>query len=215
MATGDQSGAKPAEGIPVAKLLPVLSFVALFGYGVTTSWQEHWIKRPPPGVLATAEPLQRPLAESRTTTFEGYRIEAVAEYGITARVLRKESYSFDRESTLVPIDFALGWGRMSDTAVLAKLRITQRNRFYFWRCDKFPIPRKEIESHSANVHLIPANKGIARELKKVRTGDVVTLKGFLVDVSGEDGWKWNTSLSRADTGGGACELMLVNSVSVK
>src|SRR6185437_4176759 len=75
-----------------------------------------------------------------------------------------ERYRFDAGAALVPEDFALGWGRMSDSAVLQQIDITQSARFYYWSVRQFPIPRREIETHSANMHLIPADAGVRRAL---------------------------------------------------
>ena len=83
--------------------------------------------------------------------------------------------------TLVPTDLALGWGRMSDSAVLAKIDITQSGRFYYWRVKEFPIPRREIETSSANMHMIPADNDVKRQLEQVREGQLVRIEGFLVD----------------------------------
>ena len=52
----------------------------------------------------------------------------------------------------------------------------------------------------------------AQELRSVRPGEVVHLEGFLVDVKRDDGWHWNTSLTREDTGAGACEIVLVETI---
>jgi len=41
---------------------------------------------------------------------------------------------------------------------------------------------------------------------------VIHLQGFLVDASRGDGWRWRTSMSRDDTGDGACELVYVESI---
>ena len=49
------------------------------------------------------------------------------------RILHREDYSLGSLASLVPTDFAVGWGRMSDSAVLAGIEISQANRFYFWR----------------------------------------------------------------------------------
>ena len=35
-----------------------------------------------------------------------------------------------------------------------------------------------------------------------------------MEVKAQDGWTWRSSLSREDTGGGSCELMLVEEVRV-
>jgi hypothetical protein len=62
--------------------------------------------------------------------------------------------------------------------------------------------------------LIPASKQIAKQLKAIDQDDLIYLKGQLVEVTAADGWTWRSSLSREDTGNGACELMLVEEVRV-
>jgi hypothetical protein len=105
------------------------------------------------------------------------------------------------------------WG-MSDQDVLSHISISQRNRWYYWKTDEWIISRKAIETSSANMHMIPSNDSMASALKQVKQGDVITLSGKLVNVKGQDGWQWNSSLSRNDTGDGACELIWVESVRV-
>jgi hypothetical protein len=51
-------------------------------------------------------------------------------------------------------------------------------------------------------------------LKRVRKGQLVHIEGFLVDASRPGGWHWNTSLTRGDTGAGACELVYVESLDI-
>ena len=85
--------------------------------------------------------------------------------------------------------------------------IEQSARFFSWRTDKMPIPQHEIEIHAANMHIIPANNAVKSQLKKLRVGQVVTIKGQLVEAKTAKGWVWRSSLTREDTGNGACELM--------
>ena len=138
-----------------------------------------------------------------------------AHFEATARVLSREDYRFDAGAALAPTDLALGWGRMSDSGVLDRIEITQSGRFYYWRVKDFPIPRREIEESSANMHIIPADAGVRAMLDRVRPGELVHLEGFLVDARRADGWRWNTSLTREDTGNGACELVFVESLTVE
>ena len=77
-----------------------------------------------------------------------------------------------------------------------------------------PIPKLEIISSSSNMHIIPANERVRSMLKEVRKHDVVRLKGYLVHCVGKDGWKWTSSLSRNDSGNGACELIYTESVEI-
>jgi hypothetical protein len=78
----------------------------------------------------------------------------------------------------------------------------------------FPVPRDVIETHSANMHMIPADAEIESQLKSIRPGNMVHLKGLLVEVTSKEGFRWKSSLTRADTGGGACELIVVESLYV-
>lgn len=145
---------------------------------------------------------------------EGYSIYPLQDFSIEARVLGREDYHLGREADLSPTDLALGWGPMADPQVLASIHISQGNRWYFWRADTMPIPRREIETHSANMHMIPANDSVARSLARVGKDDRIRLSGKLVRVEADDGWRWVSSLSREDTGAGACELVWVESLDI-
>jgi hypothetical protein len=168
------------------------------------------------GNTANGEPIQNERARKPPFDFHGYHITPVAQFTVRARVLSREEYHVGREADLSPLDFALGWNRMADDAVLAQMRISQGSRFYLYRWENEPpIPPEEIVRSSANMHLAPADAGVARELDRVRTGAVVTLRGWLIDVDGSDGWHWRTSRTREDTGAGACEIIWVESVAVE
>ncbi len=165
------------------------------------------------GILVATEPAQRPVTQA-PFEFDGHRIEALAEFEIEARVLGKERYWLDHESRLAKYDLALGWGRMSDSRVLDQIEIRQSGRWYRWRSEQLPIPRREIERSSANMHLIPADDWLEGQIGDVKTGDLVRIKGYLVRVTNSDGWRWQSSLTRDDTGRGACELIYVESFEI-
>jgi hypothetical protein len=166
----------------------------------------------PPGVLAPDEPYQKEVNVSLNREKNGYRLSLLASFDIRARVIASERYWFDRGSALSPVDLVLGWGAMSDSTVLKQISISQSGRFYSWWVSTFPMPRAEIETHSANMHMIPANDEVERQLKSIRAGNMVHLKGYLVEATGKNGFRWKSSLTRSDTSGGACELILVESL---
>ena len=167
-----------------------------------------------PGVVAPDEPVQVDLRGSPTFIHEGFFLTPVAEFDVHARVLSRKNYTRDGGAAISPVDLALGWGRMSDESVYGQLKIRQLKRFYIWRTRQMPIPRREIEVNSANMHMIPANRHIERSLKRVRKGDLVRFNGRLVNVEGTDGFRWRTSTTRTDTGNGACELVFVESFEI-
>lgn len=174
--------------------------------------RQHRPLQPEPGVLAAEAPVQVDLDHGAQLQRGDVTLTTRAHFDITARVLSRKDYSRGADGELVPLDLALGWGRMSDSAVLKNIDIDQSGRFYHWHVQQFPIPRREIETSSANMHMIPADDDVKRQLEQVRTGQLVHLEGFLVDANRPGGWHWNTSMSRNDTGAGACELVYVERV---
>jgi hypothetical protein len=167
-----------------------------------------------PGIHAPNAPLQSSSPYAAVSK-KGYLITPLADFRIRARVLSRKDYRFGKEADLSPTDLALGWGRMSDSEVLDNFEITQRGRWYFWRTDNLVIPQQEVIESSANMHLIPADEGVAHQLKQVRVNDVVEIEGQLVRVDDSSGWRWVSSLSRSDTGDGSCELVWVTALYIR
>lgn len=169
----------------------------------------------PPRVEAFDPPLQT----AAPASLAPFRLHAatltpLAGFSIDARVLSRRDYRSDREAKLAPTDLALGWGRMRDDAVLARLTITQSARWYRYRFGgQPPIPQAEIDRSAANMHLIPGSEAIAETLADVASGDRVRIDGWLVEARAPDGWRWRSSTSRDDTGAGACELVYVCAVT--
>ncbi|MEO7066467.1 MAG: hypothetical protein ABI114_06135 [Rhodanobacter sp.] len=194
------------------KLLIIIAALLLV-LGVLKHRQRSAV-HPGPGVIAAAAPEQVDLRHSAQLQQGNTTLATRARFNITARVLSRKNYSTGDGADLVPLDLALGWGRMSDSTVLSNIEISQSGRFYYWHVKDFPIPRREIETSSANMHMIPADAVVKRQLERVRSGQVVRLEGFLVDASRPGGWYWKTSMTRDDTGAGACELVYVESVDV-
>jgi hypothetical protein len=195
---------------------PLLKVVLLIyiGWG-GWNWYSGRPFHQPDGVLAADDPQQTNLPTGDKVQVGRWTLTVRADYRITARVLARERYHFDALADLVPEDLALGWGPMSDSRILRAIDISQSNRFYYWRAQQSsPLPRESIITHSANTHVIPQNKMIARQLSRLRPGQVVTLSGELVDGVRDDGRWIKTSMVRDDTGAGACEVLLVTDVAL-
>lgn len=169
----------------------------------------------PPRVARGAPPLQGNVpAGMQRVALRGATLQPLASFSVEARVLGREDYRLGREADFSPVDLALGWGRMRDDAVLAVLDISQSARWYRYRWRGAPpIPADEIARSSANMHMIPANDDVAAALHRIRRDDRVRIDGWLVQVDADDGWRWRSSLTRDDQGGGACELVYVCAVT--
>ena len=76
----------------------------------------------PPGVLIAAEPQQTATTPDDSAFDEGkFHFQPLARFALDARVLHQKIYRYDRGAALVPVDLAVGWGPMSDQAVLDQL----------------------------------------------------------------------------------------------
>ncbi len=197
----------------MVRRLFILSIVAL-GFLVYRDWDSAPVDHQP-GVIVTELPVQMNLKPSNFM-LDDYLLTRKAAFEIRARVLSTEEYFMGREADLSPIDLALGWGPMSNQAVLNQLKISQSGRWFRWRYEcSPPVPEPLIISSSSNMHMIPSSKSIERRLKQLRRGSIIRLEGYLVDVDHDSGWRWRSSMSRNDTGDGACELVYVESLEVE
>lgn len=187
-----------------------IAIVLVFGF---VWWQKREISHGP-GIVAPNAPTQEAAASAVGFEYGDFRLVPRASFEIEARVLGKERYWIGREARLSPYDLALGWGRMSDEAVLEEFSIWQSKRFYWWMSSSLPIPADVVTLQSANVHIIPSDDAVRRAVASLRTGHIVRLRGQLVDAAAGSGWRWRTSMSREDKGNGACEILWVESISV-
>jgi hypothetical protein len=177
-------------------------------------WTSERAVQRPQGIIAPDEPVQIDLDPPPRFDAKGYTFIERAKYDITARVLRKEIYHFDGGAGLAPVDLGVGWGPLSDSTLIDQLEFSQMGRFFYWqpRTANFPLPTATLISHLAQMHMIPATPDIESKLRKLRPGQVVTASGYLVDIRGANGFTWSTSLSRTDTGDGACEVFWVEHI---
>mgnify|MGYP000091295444 CR=1 FL=1 len=167
-----------------------------------------------PGVKVEQPPRQTSIDGGEDFEHQQYLITPLADFEMKAKVLSREDYMLDRESELAPTDLALGWQQMSDESVLAQIDISQSGRWYRWHVRDFPIPRRAIETQSANMHIVPANDQVAAILDSVRAGQIISLQGQLIRAQASDGWRWQSSLTREDTGANACELVYVTTLEI-
>lgn len=87
--------------------------------------------------------------------------------------------------------------------------------YYFNKRFEPPFNGKLI----SNNHLIPKDKSIEKRIASVNIGDQVHIRGYLANYTIADGngrqiSSRNTSTTRDDSGGGACEIIYVNEIEV-
>lgn len=166
-------------------------------------------------------PIQINLKNSEEIRHNGKEGEVLlfpkAEYTLKGVVKSKKKYS-DYPSQISVYDLALAWGDLNTKENEDFITYSQSGRWYYYRYKAgTPVSGDYIAEHSANVHIIHKNEEILDQLKDVKEGDFIMLKGYLVDVDFTEHQSdslWKTSTSRKDTGNGACEILYVEALTV-
>ena len=171
--------------------------------------------RLPAGILVPYEPDQENIAAPRQWQFKNSQVTELANFRVRARVLLTEHYWWGREADVSPVDLTLGWRIMSNQEILDGLRIYHMRRAYAWmpRDGRLPASEADISAHSANMHMVPSTPELADSLRAIHAGDLVDIRGYLIEIKFPDGGTWRSSLTRTDTGNGACELVCVDDVT--
>ncbi|MDQ7826142.1 MAG: hypothetical protein RDV48_25290 [Candidatus Eremiobacteraeota bacterium] len=171
-------------------------------------------KRYPPGVLIKSTPRMEMLEGAKSWSYRAgtreFTLTPRAQFAMEARVLSVNK-EYD-DVRIGPLDIVVGWGAMSDQKVLDGIRIWQDNTRH-WFCmprgREWPIPMDEVGGSAVNTHIIPADREIEKKLMALRKGDLISLKGLLVDVSGEQGFSWRTSVTPGGFGDHSCKIIWV------
>ena len=180
-----------------------------------------YLDNKPKGIAPTVipDPIQKDLEEPLYVEItsrdnEKISVKLLAEYEISAKVLGVKKYYTDGAAKVSHRDFALGWGELGQPLYKKHVKYSQSGRWYRFVVDDIrEVSVDYVSLHSANTHIVPANKHIWNLAKKVNKGDYVTLKGYLCSVEFPNGPPWTSSLTREDTGNGACEIMYVTDIS--
>ncbi|SEP95498.1 hypothetical protein SAMN02910289_00920 [Lachnospiraceae bacterium RM5] len=167
------------------------------------------------------DPVQEDADGGVTKKIGGYdvNINFLYSYDIKALVVHTKDYNgSDIVCKLSPRDFALAWGKVAEYNDRINFHWSQSNRWYYWNVDSYdeiaPVGGEDgVAYHSANNHIIPADKSVKKLVKKVKTGDYIRMKGYLVSINARNSngatFNWNSSTTREDTGDGACEVFYV------
>lgn len=169
-----------------------------------------------PEELAPEPPRQIRLDREDSFTIErnGHRITALESFSMSGLVLSRQDYSADLMAGFSPTDLALGWGPMSNPVLLEDVRVAQSRRFSFSQARRNArIRMSQVLLFSSNMHMIPSDMESAEVLRTIRKGEIVDVRGHLVRVEDQAGRVWESSLRRDDRGAGACEIILIDSIT--
>jgi hypothetical protein len=193
---------------------PVLLYIILASCVAVLAIWLWQARRPdfPDGVQVHAAPIQIP-SGGKAYRVGDWTVTPLAEFRIEAMVLHTLRYRWDKVASLSPIDLAVGWGPMSDGVILDELQVSQGDRFFRWKYTDL-IDHDQLNRHASNIHAIPFDNSIRRQLFRLYPGQRIQMSGELVKADSDAGWHIKSSLTRTDQGAGACEVLVVKDLEV-
>lgn len=152
-----------------------------------------------PGIMADEKPNIERLTWEEPFTFKGATFTPKRKINGEVRVLKRKRYFFDTFSKYSPVDAMVGWNQLSDSRNLDYIYYNLGDRTYRLDLTRPPLPMNTIYEESDLWHFIPSSEEINQKLKALRDGEIVHVKGLLVDISNESDFtfKTNTELSTA------------------
>ena len=174
-------------------------------------------------------PIQIELDEYiETGEYKGRPIKIVYEayYDITGVVTSVRDYwGLGAYDTLVPRDVCMVWGSLADNYQKQEVDFSQGKRNCKPRIDGVEIDDLDYSAKRgrwggtvlvlhefSNNHIIASTPEVRQAVFDLKTGDTVRFTGYLVRVV-YDNIILSSSLTREDSGDGACEVFYVTSVS--
>jgi hypothetical protein len=175
--------------------------------------------------IKEGEPLQAASNQGVfTTIIKGYTytITPRATYAISGLVVSQHRGDalFNMYHTADPgntEDVCVVWGEAIANGSYRKVTYESGEFTCYYGWSGILTPPFNPEKMSNN-HLIPANDTVAHQIRGIRAGDQIRMNGLLVDYrvssGGRNVFTRQTSLSRKDTGNGACEIVYVTDMHV-
>jgi hypothetical protein len=180
----------------------------------------------PSGALVEQTP-QIVLRSSRPPWQDEHGFSYTARADLDARVvvLARANYSVGEFAAFSPTDLAIAWGPLSDRSIYEQFKFSEMGsplagRFVFPEIrpatDMAKRPIKDVGEfllqNLTHIHTIPGNAAVAKALAGIRPGQVVHLKGVLVDAMAPSRALYQTSLKLFDY---ECEIMWVDQIELE
>jgi hypothetical protein len=149
-----------------------------------------------------------------------YRVEPEFDYELHGMIVSYRHHEGDSRmharagDHLNMLDVCVVWGDNAANPLLHKIdfwngiftcNVKTRNQEAWDSFDMFKL---------SNNHLISADDLIRRQVKEIKVGDQIRVRGYLASYSNEGGGKRGTSTTRLDTGDGACETLFVEQFEI-
>lgn len=161
--------------------------------------------------------------EARTETVGDYdyEIKPLYDYEISGLVVSYRRHSPKQgmhrltKDHLNVADICIVWGKNATDIPLTKIEFWNQDFICYVRTEN-DIWRRFNMDELSNNHLITNDPAVRAAISEVGVGDQITIKGWLAEYRNvQTGGHRGTSTIRTDTGNGACETILVDSITIE
>ncbi len=196
-------------------MVKYLMLCTLVGLAVM-AWSEIPIKRGP-GISAEYAPEYIESINKEPIQFNGNTFEPFREITAEVRVVEKRRYFFDNMSKFSSYDILVSWGEASDQKNLDYINFKLKNRSFEFKRIRLPLEIDTINELTDLWHIVPANDEVSDQIFNLRNGHLINLKGYVVDVTTNNGMTWTSvsSDNRISKSGNRHEILLVTSLTKK
>ena len=212
--------------IQILRKFSTLAFL-LASVLLLVAWHKKGVLPPPQEIDARLhqEPIQRAVQQDKfTLEYRGsrYTVEPVADYQLWGLVVtHNDIEAFDDiyhdENSVDIKDLCVIWGdNLIEDTYREGIRFWSEPWTCYYQADSREVNDAFYRDALSNSHLLSAYESVREQIRSVRIGDQIMIKGQLVNYypEGREYMRRKTSTIRSDTGNGACEVMLVDSLSV-
>lgn len=205
-------------------------FARLFQLGLLALALAWWFKDClPPAEFYGPTPIQEPSQKATEAQAfsvrkggENYRIKPLFDYDIKGMIVsQNEANSFGDiyhgkwKDHINLKDICIIWGDNLSSGVYQKVSFKNTTWTCWYQTSDGAAWRQFREDQISNNHLLADNPTLARSILKTQVGDLIRIKGYLAEYEnlGND-FKRGTSITRTDTGNGACETIYVEDFQI-
>ncbi|MDD5644451.1 MAG: hypothetical protein PHO00_03260 [bacterium] len=149
-----------------------------------------------------------------------YTVKPLYEYQLYGMIVSQHDssswwdyYHKDWKDSLNIRDIGVLWGDNLKTEVYKDMKFKSGSWTLYWYYPNSEVRSRFNETHGSNNHLLVSDENIIQMIKTARAGDQIYFEGYLAEYS-YPGWSRGTSVSRTDTGSGACETVFVTGFKI-
>lgn len=210
------------------KKLLQIGFLVCAVSGAIFTWSKQFIFEYPERSELHPEVLRAPLQTDTNQadfTFEyhgnEYFVEPVQEYDIAGIIVSHNNISSitDAYHTSKSVDFrdlCVVWGQNAKKDLLEQMSFWSEPWTCWTKANTEDAYYRFFDDELSNNHLLADRSTVRDTINSARIGDQIRLKGFLVNYGLKNNRQYErkSSLTRTDTGNGACETVFVEQAEI-